>query len=45
MNASNSTNEKIQVFANELLATVKKLVKDGSVRKIVIRVRRECRSP
>lgn len=37
MNASNSTNEKIQVFANELLTTVKKLVKDGSVRKIVIR--------
>lgn len=33
----NQSTEKLQVLAGELLDTVKKLVKDGSVRRIVIR--------
>lgn len=37
MAESNPRSEKIQVVADQLLATVRKLLKDGSVRRIVIR--------
>lgn len=37
MTEPQSKNEKIQVVADQVLATVKRLLKDGSVRRIVIR--------